>query len=116
MSGSLGSSQAQVAWTRRLLLAVLALAVSSPMAWASSTTSLSMIETPLQTLQTSIQGPVALAIGVIAMVLTGAVLIFGGELSDFAKRSSFVVLVMGVLLTANNVVHVLFTSATATIF
>ncbi len=115
MKNSLGR-KAQVALTRNALLALALVAVTNQGALASTNTSLAMIETPLQTLQASIQGPVALAIGVIAMVLTGAVLIFGGEITDFAKRTSYVVLVLGVLLTANNVVHVLFTSATATIF
>lgn len=102
--------------TGRAFLAAGAVALASQVAHASTNTTLSMIETPLQTLQTSLQGPVALAVGVIAMAITGGMLIFSGELSDSGKRASYVVLVLGVLLTANTLVHVLFTSATATIF
>jgi type IV secretion system protein VirB2 len=83
---------------------------------ASTNTSLSMMETPLQVLQQSLSGPVALAIGIIAFCLAGAVLIFNGELSDFAKRGCYLVLVLAVLLTANTLVGVLFTSSTAIIF
>ncbi len=115
MAGSLTSGVTGTQ-TVRALVAAAVLSVSSQAAHASTNTTLTMIETPLQTLQSSLQGPVALAIGVIAMALTGGMLIFGGELSDFGKRSAYVVLVLGVLLTANTLVHALFTSATATIF
>ncbi len=101
--------------TRKAFVAVGVAALASQAAHASTNTAFSMIETPLQALQTSLQGPVALAIGVIAMAITGGMLIFGGELSDFGKRTSYVVLILSVLLTANTLVHVLFTSATATI-
>jgi type IV secretion system protein VirB2 len=74
-----------------------------------------MMETPLQLLQQSLSGPVALAIGIIAFCLAGAVLIFKGELTDFAKRACYVVLVLAVLLTANSLVMVLFPASTATI-
>jgi type IV secretion system protein TrbC len=43
-------------------------------------------------------------------------LIFGGELSDFAKRLSYVLLVLGILLASNTIVPILFSSATAVIF
>ena len=85
-------------------------------AYASTNTSLTMMETPLQTLQKSLQGPVAMAIGIIAVVITGAMLIFGGEIGDFGKRMAYVVLVLGILLTANTLVPALFTTATALIF
>ncbi len=89
---------------------------TTPFARASTNTSLTALETPLQTLQSSLSGPVALAIGVIAVAITGGMLIFGGEISDFGKRMAYVVLVLGILLTANSLVTSLFTSATATIF
>jgi type IV secretion system protein VirB2 len=59
-------------------------------------------ETPLKQLQDSLTGPVAKAIGVIALAATGGMLAFGGELSDFTKRILMVVLALSVMLLANN--------------
>jgi type IV secretion system protein VirB2 len=82
----------------------------------ASTTSIASLETPLATLQASLSGPVALSIGIIAVVITGAMLIFGGEISDFGKRMAYVVLVLGILLSANTLVTSLFTTTSALIF
>ena len=59
-------------------------------------------EGPLQQLQESLTGPVAKAIGVIALAASGGMLAFGGELSDFTKRMLMVVLALAVMLLANN--------------
>jgi type IV secretion system protein TrbC len=59
-------------------------------------------ETPLQTLQTSLTGPVAKSIGVIALAVAGGMLAFGGELSDFTRRMLMVVLALSVMLLASN--------------
>ena len=59
-------------------------------------------EGPLQTLQTSLTGPVAKAIGVIALAVAGGMLAFGGELSDFTKRILMVVMALSVMLLASN--------------
>ncbi len=79
----------------------------------ANTSSIASLETPLQTLQASLSGPVALAIGVIAVVITGAMLIFGCEISDFGKRMAYVVLVLAILLPANSLVSQLFTNTSA---
>ncbi len=59
-------------------------------------------ETPLSTLANSLTGPVAKAIGVIALAVTGGMLAFGGELSDFTKRILMVVMALSVMLLANS--------------
>jgi type IV secretion system protein VirB2 len=59
-------------------------------------------EGPLTQLQTSLTGPVAKAIGVIALAAAGGMLAFGGELSDFTKRIMMAVLALSVLLLADN--------------
>ncbi len=100
----------------RLTVLTAAVSAGSQIAKASATTQLSMLETPLQALQASLSGPVALAIGVIAIAITGGMLIFGGEISDFGKRMAYVVLVLGILLSANTLVTGLFTQSTAVIF
>ncbi len=71
-------------------------------------------EGPLQQIQASINGPVAGAVGMIAVAVAGAMLIFGGELNDFARRLAYVVLVLGVLLGASTIVG-LFGSSGASI-
>jgi type IV secretion system protein VirB2 len=58
-------------------------------------------EGALTKLSTSLTGPVAKSIGVIAMAITGAMLAFGGELSEFAKRMCMVVLALAVMLLAS---------------
>ncbi|MBO9126347.1 MULTISPECIES: TrbC/VirB2 family protein [unclassified Rhizobium] len=61
-------------------------------------------EGPLQQIQESITGPVAGAIALAAVAIAGGMLIFGGELNDFARRLVYVVLVAGILLGATSIV------------
>jgi type IV secretion system protein VirB2 len=82
----------------------------------ANTSTIASLETPLQSLQKSLSGPIALSIGIIAVVITGAMLIFGGEISDFGKRMAYVVLVLGILLSANTIITSLFTNTSALIF
>jgi type IV secretory pathway VirB2 component (pilin) len=59
-------------------------------------------ESPLQTVSSSLTGPVAKAIGVVALAASGGMLAFGGELGDFTKRILMVVLALSVMLLANS--------------
>ncbi|PWK74108.1 TrbC/VirB2 family protein [Aminobacter sp. AP02] len=61
-------------------------------------------EGPLQRIQQSITGPVAGFIALAAVAVAGGMLIFGGELNDFARRLMYVVLVAGILLGATQIV------------
>ncbi|UWU25612.1 TrbC/VirB2 family protein (plasmid) [Rhizobium sp. CB3060] len=61
-------------------------------------------EGPLQQIQESITGPVAGYIALAAVAIAGGMLIFGGELNDFARRLVYVVLVAGILLGATTIV------------
>lgn len=85
-----------------LVAAPIVLASVAP-ALASSGGSLPW-EGPLQQIQESITGPVAGAIALAAVAIAGGMLIFGGELNDFARRLVYVVLVAGILLGATNIV------------
>ncbi|GLR55218.1 TrbC/VirB2 family protein [Shinella yambaruensis] len=58
-------------------------------------------ETPLDTLQRSITGPVAFIISLLGIVACGAMLIWGGEISEFTRRIIYVVLVGAILMFAN---------------
>jgi type IV secretion system protein VirB2 len=57
---------------------------------------------------------VAGAIALAAVAIAGGMLIFGGELNDFARRLVYIVLVAGILLGATNIVG-LFGATGATI-
>ena len=78
-------------------------------AFASTTGSLPW-ETPMQTIRTSITGPVALSVALIAICASGAMLIFGGEISQFTRTGVYIVLVLGLLVAANNFLSALYTT------
>jgi type IV secretory pathway VirB2 component (pilin) len=61
-------------------------------------------EAPLQQIQQSINGPVAGTIALAGVAIAGGMLIFGGELNDFARRLMYIVLVAGILLGATQIV------------
>ncbi len=77
--------------------------LSARNAMASSRGSLPW-EGPLEQIQQSITGPVAGYIALAAVAIAGGMLIFGGELNDFARRLMYVVLVAGILLGATTIV------------
>ncbi len=83
-------------------IAMAAIASASP-TLASSGGSLPW-EGPLEQIQESITGPVAGYIALAAVAIAGGMLIFGGELNDFARRLVYVVLVAGILLGATTIV------------
>jgi type IV secretion system protein VirB2 len=83
------------------------LALTTPEAFAGTTTGLPW-ETPLTTIMTSLTGPVALAVSLIAITVTGGVLVFGGDLGEFARRSILLVLVIGLIVAAASVLSTLF--------
>ncbi|ARO32820.1 conjugal transfer protein TrbC (plasmid) [Rhizobium etli] len=89
--------------SRRNAVIAAALLASVAPALASSGGSLPW-EGPLQQIQESITGPVAGAIALAAVAIAGGMLIFGGELNDFARRLMYIVLVAGILLGATNIV------------
>jgi type IV secretory pathway VirB2 component (pilin) len=84
------------------LIAVATIPAITP-AFASSGGSLPW-EGPLEQIQESITGPVAGYIALAAVAIAGGMLIFGGELNDFARRLMYVVLVAGILLGATTIV------------
>lgn len=72
-------------------------------------------ETPLQTIQNSLTGPVAIALSIIAIMMAGAVLLFGGEINEFARRLIMVVLVVAMIAGAVSIFNTLFTAPGASI-
>lgn len=59
-------------------------------------------DTPIQTLQNDLTGPVATGISVIAFLAAGAALVFGEELGGIAKKALFVVLGVAMIVLGNN--------------
>ena len=103
------------AWNRRRLFALfavvlLALLVFSPHpAWAAEGTGGSLpYESWLTNLRNSVTGPVAFALSIIGIVIAGGVLIFGGDLNGFFRTLIFLVLVMALLVGAQNVMSTFF--------
>ena len=60
-------------------------------------------ESWLVNLRSSVTGPVAFAISIIGIVIAGGVLIFGGDLNGFFRTLIFLVLVMALLVGAQNI-------------
>jgi type IV secretory pathway VirB2 component (pilin) len=96
------------------LVAAAAVIVLTDPAFASSGGGLPW-ETPLNKVKDSLSGPVALAVGVIAFFAGGAMLVFGGEMTDFARRSALVVLACGFLLGGSNLLQTLYGSTSSSI-
>ena len=68
-------------------------------------------ETWLVNLRNSVTGPVAFTLSIVGSVVAGGILIFGGELNAFFRTLIFIVLVMALLVGANNVMSNLFQGA-----
>lgn len=62
----------------------------------------------LTNLRNSVTGPVAFALSIIGIVVAGGVLIFGGDLNGFFRTLIFIVLVMALLVGAQNVMSTFF--------
>lgn len=94
------------------LVAVTVLVLFAPgLAHASTSGGSLPWETPLQTLETSIKGPVAYGLALLGIVASGGMLIFGGEISEFTRRIMYIVLVGAVILGAASLLTTLFTTA-----
>ena len=86
-----------------------ALLVTPYLALASEGTGGSLpYESWLTNLRNSVTGPVAFALSIIGIVIAGGVLIFGGDLNAFFRTLVFIVLVMALLVGAQNMMGTLF--------
>lgn len=63
-------------------------------------------EGPLGQIKESIQGPVAMAISLMAIVAAGVALVFGGDFSGFVKSIIYTVLVIAVIVGAANILQI----------
>ncbi|MGL4734167.1 MAG: conjugal transfer system pilin TrbC [Enterovibrio sp.] len=91
-----------------LCLALLLLMLAHP-AMASEGTGGSLpYESWLTNLRNSATGPVAFSLSIIGIVVAGGILIFGGELNGFFRTLIFIVLVMALLIGAQNMMATFF--------
>jgi len=65
-------------------------------------------EGPLQRIGDSLAGPVAFAMSLAGVAVTGLMLVFGGEIGMFASRSAYMVLAVSLLVFARNILTTLF--------
>lgn len=72
-------------------------------------------ETPLRMVANSLTGPVALSIAIIALMAAGGILVFGGELNEFARRACIAVLAIAFLVAGSSFMTTLFGVAGALI-
>jgi len=87
-----------------IALSLLLLAFFLPVdAFATGTSGGLPYEGWMTNLQNSVTGPVAFGLSIIGIVVAGGVLIFGGDLNGFFRTLIFIVLVMALLVGANNV-------------
>ena len=93
--------------------AILLLQTSS--AWAGAAGGGLPWEAPLQRVADSLTGPVALAVSLIALMVAGGTLVFGGELSEFARRSCVAVLAIAFLVLGAGFMTQLFGVSGATV-
>lgn len=71
-------------------------------------------ESWLVNLRNSVTGPVAFSLSIVGIVVAGGILIFGGELNAFFRSLIFIVLVMALLVGAQNIMTNLFGGAVIT--
>ena len=89
-------------------LAIALLVVFASSAHAAGTAGGLPYEGWLEKLRNSVSGPVAFGVAMIGIVVSGAVLIFGGELNGFFRTLVFIVLVMALLVGANSMLSTFF--------
>ena len=93
-----------------LLVAVVLLGLALPqLAQATTGTGGGLpYESWLTQLRNSVTGPVAFTLSIVGIVIAGGVLIFGGELNAFFRTLIFLVLVMALLVGAQNIMSSFF--------
>lgn len=90
-------------------ISILALFFSIDSAFASVGTGGGLpYEDWLTKLRNSMTGPVAFTLSIMGIVMAGGILIFGGDLNGFFRTLVFIVLVMALLVGAQNMMSSLF--------
>jgi type IV secretion system protein TrbC len=96
------------------VLPIIIFALAPEMALAGSGTGLGW-EQPLTQLRTSLTGPVAFTLSIIGIFGAGAGLIFGGEMNGFLRTLVILVMVIALVVAANNFLTTLFGASGAVV-
>ena len=105
---SIASHWKQFLWGLGIIL-TLCVITMPPEAYAAGTAGGGLpYESALTRLRASITGPVAFTLSLIGIVGAAGVLIFGGELTGFLRMMVFLVLLIAILVGAQNVLTTLF--------
>jgi type IV secretion system protein TrbC len=100
----------------RFVLLALALAIASVQAVLAGALGAALPwEAPLLNVAQSLTGPIALSVSLIALMVAGGTLVFGGELSEFARRSSVAVLAIAFLVFGAGFMNILFAGGGAVV-
>ena len=88
-------------------LFILSFALAGPEVALAASTGLPW-ETPLEIVRDSLTGPVAMTISVMGIAVTGGTLVWGGELSEFARRACMLTLAISFLVGGSSFVTTVF--------
>jgi type IV secretion system protein VirB2 len=100
---------------RRLSFLLLLIVMSAAPSFASSSGTALPWESPLTTVTNSLTGPVALAVSTCALFACGAVLVFGGEMTEFVKRALYAVIAISFIVGGASFISTVFSFSGATI-
>lgn len=89
--------------SRHLFFGVLTSLLLTGVAEAGTTGGALPWEGPLRTIASSLTGPVAFSVALIGIFSTGATLVWGGEMNEFARRAALLGLIVAVLVFATNI-------------
>lgn len=73
-------------------------------AFAGSSNGLAFVDT-LTKFSETMSGPFAKAVGLLGLIAIGAVMVFGGELSDFVKRLVYVVGAIAIMIGGSSILN-----------
>lgn len=91
-----------------LLLVFVVMMFITPEVHASSSSTGLDWEAPLTKFANSIKGPVAFVISLLGLIVSIAVLLWGGELNDFVRKFIILILVISSVAFASNILSNLF--------
>jgi type IV secretion system protein VirB2 len=86
-----------------LFAALISLFLTTGVTQASTTGGALPWEGPLRTIAQSLTGPVAFSVAIMGIFATGATLMWGGEMNEFARRAALMGLIIAVLVFATNI-------------
>ena len=107
----------RASWMRVLmgLSVVLAVLLVADTAFASGTNPIRELSSGVERVQATISGPILKSVAIIALVVGGLMLAFGGELNSTAKTMAQVFLAIGLASGATSIVSRVFSITGATI-